>query len=184
VLFIDEAYRLREGKFAQEALDELVGVLTHPDFKGKLLVIVGGYTREMDEFLAANAGLASRFPEHVFFAPLAPARCLDVLAHELAAHDVRAPALADAESPARARALQLLALLSGLPFWGNAREMQTLARRVTIAAYSALDLAAVDDAPNAHISLPPDVVVEQLQAMLEERGHAVPPDEDSCELVD
>ena len=36
VLFIDEAYRLGEGHFAQEAIDELVGLLTHPNFKSKL----------------------------------------------------------------------------------------------------------------------------------------------------
>lgn len=28
VLFIDEAYRLSQGQFAQEAIDELVGILT------------------------------------------------------------------------------------------------------------------------------------------------------------
>jgi hypothetical protein len=91
VLFIDEAYRLSEGKFGKEAMDELVGLLTHRDFKGKMLVVIAGYTREMDQLLAVNTGLASRFPDHIFFANLPPERCLDVLAQELDAHDVRVP---------------------------------------------------------------------------------------------
>ena len=42
VLFIDEAYRLSRGHFAQEATDELVGLLTHSNFKSKLIVILAG----------------------------------------------------------------------------------------------------------------------------------------------
>lgn len=36
VLFIDEAYRLGEGSFAQEAINELVDTVTKPQFAGKL----------------------------------------------------------------------------------------------------------------------------------------------------
>ena len=32
VLFVDEAYRLAEGNFAKEAIDEIVDRLTKPDF--------------------------------------------------------------------------------------------------------------------------------------------------------
>src|SRR5215471_16271818 len=39
VLFIDEAYRLSEGHFAKEAIDELVGTLTQEKFKSKVVVI-------------------------------------------------------------------------------------------------------------------------------------------------
>ena len=44
VLFIDEAYRLSEGQFAKEAMDELVGILTQEAFAGKLIVIIAGFT--------------------------------------------------------------------------------------------------------------------------------------------
>jgi SpoVK/Ycf46/Vps4 family AAA+-type ATPase len=36
VLFIDEAYRLGEGRFAQEAVDELVGLLTQESSSPRL----------------------------------------------------------------------------------------------------------------------------------------------------
>lgn len=48
VLFIDEAYRLSQGHFAQEAIDELVGITTQDKFRGKLVVILAGYA---DTFL-------------------------------------------------------------------------------------------------------------------------------------
>src|SRR5580698_6081405 len=59
VLFVDEAYRLSEGHFAKEAVDELVGILTDETFKSKLVVILAGYDQEMNKLLAVNPGLSS-----------------------------------------------------------------------------------------------------------------------------
>ena len=68
VLFIDEAYSLYRGEqdsFGLEAIDTLVkGMEDHRD---ELVVILAGYTREMQTFLAANSGLASRFPNQIEF---------------------------------------------------------------------------------------------------------------------
>ena len=68
VLFIDEAYSLYRGEqdsFGLEAIDTLVkGMEDHRD---ELVVILAGYTKEMNEFLKANSGLASRFPNMVEF---------------------------------------------------------------------------------------------------------------------
>ena len=68
VLFIDEAYSLyrgREDSFGLEAIDTLVkGIEDHRD---ELVVILAGYTREMQGFLEANSGLASRFPNFIQF---------------------------------------------------------------------------------------------------------------------
>ena len=68
VLFIDEAYSLyrgREDSFGLEAIDTLVkGIEDHRD---DLVVILAGYTREMQQFLTANSGLASRFPNQIEF---------------------------------------------------------------------------------------------------------------------
>lgn len=68
VLFIDEAYSLyrgREDSFGLEAIDTLVkGIEDHRD---DLVVVLAGYSREMEEFLTANSGLASRFPNHIEF---------------------------------------------------------------------------------------------------------------------
>lgn len=68
VLFVDEAYSLYRGKddsFGLEAIDTLVkGMEDHRD---ELLVILAGYSHEMEEFLTANSGLRSRFPNIIEF---------------------------------------------------------------------------------------------------------------------
>ena len=68
VLFIDEAYSLYRGEqdsFGLEAIDTLVKGLE--DHRDELVVILAGYTREMETFLTANSGLASRFPNKIEF---------------------------------------------------------------------------------------------------------------------
>ena len=68
VLFIDEAYSLYRGEqdsFGLEAIDTLVKGME--DHRNELVVILAGYTREMETFLTANSGLASRFPNRIEF---------------------------------------------------------------------------------------------------------------------
>ena len=69
VLFIDEAYTLVNKKDpndnGQEAIDELLKYME--DYRDRLIVIVAGYESNMREFIAANAGLASRFKKNIIF---------------------------------------------------------------------------------------------------------------------
>jgi len=68
VLFIDEAYALCRGEddtFGLEAIDTLVKAME--DHRENLVVILAGYSKEMKEFLEANSGLRSRFPNHIEF---------------------------------------------------------------------------------------------------------------------
>ena len=68
VLFIDEAYSLaRDAKdeFGQEALDTLVKLMD--DHKNDTVVILAGYTKEMNSLLSMNPGLKSRFPTIIEF---------------------------------------------------------------------------------------------------------------------
>lgn len=68
VLFIDEAYSLYRGgedSFGLEAIDTLVKGIE--DHRNDLVVILAGYTKEMELFLGANSGLASRFPNQIEF---------------------------------------------------------------------------------------------------------------------
>ena len=69
VLFIDEAYTLINNKDpndnGQEAIDELLKYME--DYRDRLIVIVAGYEKDMKNFIAANAGLASRFKKNIVF---------------------------------------------------------------------------------------------------------------------
>ncbi len=68
VLFIDEAYSLhrgREDSFGLEAIDTLVKGIE--DNRDDLVVILAGYSKEMEEFLETNSGLKSRFPNIIDF---------------------------------------------------------------------------------------------------------------------
>ncbi|OUN38911.1 stage V sporulation protein K [Faecalibacterium sp. An77] len=81
VLFIDEAYSLYRGEqdsFGLEAIDTLVkGMEDHRD---DLVVILAGYTKEMQQFLTANSGLASRFPNQIEFPDYTADQLLDITA--------------------------------------------------------------------------------------------------------
>lgn len=68
VLFIDEAYSLKRAgqsgnDYGQAAIDTLVSLMTSKEYGGKFSVIMAGYPEEMRQFLDANPGLRSRFPQ-------------------------------------------------------------------------------------------------------------------------
>ena len=69
VLFIDEAYTLVNkndpNDNGQEAIDELLKYME--DYRDRLIVVVAGYEKNMHDFIAANAGLASRFKRNIIF---------------------------------------------------------------------------------------------------------------------
>lgn len=65
VLFIDEAYSLAEDSFGKEAIDTLVADVEN--YRSELMVIIAGYSDDMDIFLSKNQGLNSRFPNEIIF---------------------------------------------------------------------------------------------------------------------
>jgi SpoVK/Ycf46/Vps4 family AAA+-type ATPase len=77
VLFIDEAYGLvNEGdgqsdRFGQEAVQALLK--RAEDDRENLVIILAGYDQQMEDFLASNPGLASRFATRVKFPGYSPA---------------------------------------------------------------------------------------------------------------
>ncbi len=79
VLFIDEAYSLYRGKddsFGLEAIDTLVKGIE--DNRDNLIVILAGYSDEMQEFLTSNSGLKSRFPNVINFPDYTGQELLDI----------------------------------------------------------------------------------------------------------
>lgn len=69
ILFIDEAYTLNKKdssvNFGQEAIDTIMKYME--DYRDEIMVIFAGYTKEMDQFLKTNPGLASRAPNRFVF---------------------------------------------------------------------------------------------------------------------
>lgn len=69
ILFIDEAYSLAnpdiQNDFGTEAVDALVKLME--DHRDNLVIIVAGYTEEMQRFLKSNTGLISRFNKFIDF---------------------------------------------------------------------------------------------------------------------
>ena len=67
VLFIDEAYAITNdgSSYGQECIDTLVKLIE--DYRGEIVVILAGYTKEMADFMKANSGLDSRFPLRIEF---------------------------------------------------------------------------------------------------------------------
>jgi len=80
VLFIDEAYSLTQGgqgkDFGREAIETILKRME--DNRGSFIVIVAGYPENMDQFLASNPGLKSRFDKHLKFADYEPEALLQI----------------------------------------------------------------------------------------------------------
>ncbi|MFO8059311.1 MAG: AAA family ATPase [Bacillota bacterium] len=79
VLFVDEAYSLARGgekDFGKEAIDTMVKAME--DHKDRFVLILAGYSDEMDWFLEQNPGLRSRFAIHLEFPDYSPEQLLAI----------------------------------------------------------------------------------------------------------
>lgn len=166
VLFIDEAYRLGDGPFAKEAIDELVSMLTQPRFLNKIIVVLAGYDNDMNKLLSINSGLSSRFSEELIFRNMSPLHCLQVLRTKLAEKQVRLLALDHPDSAEYQSVVKLLEQLAALPSWGNARDVGTLAKQMISHVYtSPLD----ETADNGELLLSAKDAIACMSAMLDSR---------------
>lgn len=149
VVLIDEAYRLADGHFAKEALDEIVDAVTKPRYYKKLIVILAGYENDINRLLDVNPGLSSRFPEVLEFGSLDPESCTDLLVRGIG--DQKRQIESNSKGSLDISCLQYSAeetlvgvksifdRLAKQPGWGNARDVQSLVAAIVKVAMNSSD---------------------------------------------
>ena len=165
VLFVDEAYRLGEGLFAKEAIDELVDILTKERFVSKIVVILAGYDQDMNRLMAVNTGLSSRFPEEVVFPDMSAPHCLELLRRELKKKSIRLDRLEDPTSTVYMKMKGMVEEMSSLPSWGNARDIQTLSKKMV----NHVMKTASGGSSNDQLTLDSEDAITCMKTMLEDR---------------
>ncbi|UCM86749.1 right-handed parallel beta-helix repeat-containing protein [Streptomyces marincola] len=117
VLFIDEAYALSPedaGRdFGREAIDTLVKLME--DHRDAVVVIVAGYTAEMERFLAVNPGVASRFSRTIAFGDYSPEELLSIVDQQAGEQEY------DLADGTREALLKYFTMLDRGPSFGNGR---------------------------------------------------------------
>ncbi|KAI0435810.1 hypothetical protein F4803DRAFT_573780 [Xylaria telfairii] len=79
VLFIDEAYPLSDNLFEQEAVAEMINLLTHNMYSNKIIVILTGYDKDINRLISINPGIGCCFSEVLKLDYLVPKQCFKLL---------------------------------------------------------------------------------------------------------
>ncbi|KAF3761456.1 P-loop containing nucleoside triphosphate hydrolase protein [Cryphonectria parasitica EP155] len=174
VLFIDEAYRLAEGHFAKEAMDELVDATTKDKYAKRLLIILAGYENDINKLMMTNPGLTSRFPEVINFRSLTPEECVELLTQDLKARqtDLKAKGthfdISALENTVHADSQVLTSLffeLSRQDNWASARDVKEAAK--AIFRKTIKDRAGL---VQGRLTASLDIIETELRRMLQERA--------------
>lgn len=165
VLFVDEAYRLGEGPFGKEAVDELVDCITKTQYLNKLVIILAGYDHEINRMLDVNPGLSSRFSESVDFQKLSPESCFQLLKSSLKkkSHLDTSRVYAPSDS-FHTQVLVKFGELSALENFANGRDVQTVSRRIVQTIMKATKPAG------EALVVTEEIVVDQIDCMVTERA--------------
>lgn len=122
VLFIDEAYSLRTIDPMGEVMNAICGLMTRPEYKGKMVVILAGYDREMGELIKSNSGLESRFRVKIHFEPWDARKSARILGAFLSERDLTFSP--DAEGVAEA----ILQEAVMAPNWSSGRDVEGIGK--------------------------------------------------------
>jgi len=130
VLFIDEAYRLYDrsrASFMQEAVDEIVNMLTEDEFRGKMFVIFAGYEREVLEMMNhVNPGLKSRVTNKIQFEAFDAGAAASLLLLRLKEKRLEISREVEAKLVLYARRLV------NAPQWSSGRDVDTWSKRIIV----------------------------------------------------
>ncbi|KAJ9300138.1 hypothetical protein DTO271G3_2255 [Paecilomyces variotii] len=172
VLFVDEAYRLADGPFGQEAMDEIVDRITKPQFAQRLIIILAGYDADINRLMSMNSGLSSRFPESFQFNALPSSDCITLLTSLLQKRkrdmsknsnvDFELGILECPSTNFHQDLCERFDLLSTIASWANARDVDTLANDIF--------RKIVHDIKGRSLVLTETTVLQSLDQMVNERS--------------
>lgn len=128
VIFLDEAYILTPEKgdhesFKKEALNELLLFLEREAVSGDTVVIMAGYTDEMETFLRESTGLSSRINNKIVFPVFTPEECVEIVRRNLLDRTVP---LTLSEKAASMLLLRIAMLAEHSDDFAGARDMRKL----------------------------------------------------------
>ncbi len=173
VLFIDEAYMLTQGGkdgFGQEAFDTILEAMS--DLDGQFAVVAAGYPREMEQFLASNPGMRSRFKGNEFYMPdytneqliaIFRQKCSKAGAVPSDALTALLPALLDAMRSEQKRRKQP---------WANGREMEQLEQNLRKRWTKFRNMTEQDG--ETFLLYTPEMLPDKYQALLEQQHGTEP----------
>ncbi|PWY96547.1 P-loop containing nucleoside triphosphate hydrolase protein [Aspergillus sclerotioniger CBS 115572] len=174
VLFIDEAYRLagtstgHSSTFAEEAIGELVDCMTKPRYARKLVIVLAGYSDDMDRLIQMNPGLRSRLPTDIVFPSMGPAHCFEFLEARLRKLHINVDRHgSDPSGEKYSTMLSMFSRLQKTESWANARDIETLARNIIFQVYK-MQKSPGDLSIGLSISM--DTVITSLGDLLHQRG--------------
>ncbi|KAL2131440.1 hypothetical protein VTI74DRAFT_5109 [Chaetomium olivicolor] len=175
VLFVDEAYRLAEGAFAKEAMDEIVDSVTKERYFKKLVIILAGYESDINRLMSVNSGLTSRFPEVIDFRALTAEECVELMLSLLQkqkgilkSRSNKNFDLSCLEQPSaqfQRSLLRMFADLAAQDNWASARDVQSMAKGVFNGV-----IRDKEGLARGCLTLTEGIITSELDAMLKERA--------------
>jgi len=158
VLFIDEAYELGKGHYGNEAMTTLLAGMTDPNYKG-MVIIIAGYTEDINAMLDLNVGLKSRFTQQFEFLPWSPKQSFAFFETQADKEGFRL------QLTCKAILVEAFSKLTSLAGWGNGRDVTLLWKDTRM--YRSDRVAKMTEKVNKDIE--PSDVLKATQDMLERR---------------
>ncbi|KAI0893531.1 P-loop containing nucleoside triphosphate hydrolase protein [Annulohypoxylon nitens] len=132
ILLIDEAYRLINGQYATEAVDEIIHFLAQSENKGNMIVILAGLLADIHRLLSTRPNIESHFQEVIVFDHIPPKDCITLLSRELEINMFASEAyfFDNLTSVNYRKVEKLFSTMQDTAYWSNARDVKNLSKRI------------------------------------------------------